>query len=400
MNDLYRETFDEIHASEALRQEVLNMTKQEKAIVKRQVPRMLLIAAIVVLVLAGTALAAAPGIRQWFSRQWTQETGQPIHTDQLGLIDQLSDAVGVSAASGGVTVTVDSVTRGEDVIWFLLELDGLPPEEVLERRLEEQFSAPEEPLPEEERETFTINDTEITISVSEEPQAPNITGSRVYSFGGQKISFDPAVSDPSQGYAWAFDQDELRADGSMMLLLEYCFSPIPEASLTDTLNITLEFSDLKWGVYRTAEIPLAEGPFTLELSLPAIKQVPPLTIGGGTARGEICLHDLGLQYWDRSTMGPYPSEEMAFQDIKVTSTSFQIYWADREQTERLQPCGDWYLIMADGTEALVDTSGSLYEDLPDGQRISWYHHPVPVNLRQVKSLEYRYWEEVQSFALK
>ena len=55
MNDLYWKTFDEIHASEALRQEVLNMTKQEKAAAKRQVPRILLITAIVVLVLVGTA---------------------------------------------------------------------------------------------------------------------------------------------------------------------------------------------------------------------------------------------------------------------------------------------------------------------------------------------------------
>ena len=59
MNDLYRKTFDEIHASDALRQEVLNMTKQERAMAKRQIPRMVLIAAIVVLALAGTALAAA-----------------------------------------------------------------------------------------------------------------------------------------------------------------------------------------------------------------------------------------------------------------------------------------------------------------------------------------------------
>ena len=139
MNDLYRKTFDEIHASAALRQEVLNMTKQERAAAKRQVPRMLLIATIVVLVLAGTALAAAaPGIRQWFSQQWTQETGRPIRTDQLGLIDQLSDAVGISAEFGGITVTVDSVTRGENVIWFLLEIDGdLPSREELETSLRE-----------------------------------------------------------------------------------------------------------------------------------------------------------------------------------------------------------------------------------------------------------------------
>ena len=126
-----------MHASEALRQEVLNMTGQETTTVKRQVPRMLLIATVVVLVLAGTALAAAvPGIRQWFSQQWRLETGRPIRTDQLGLIDRLTDAVGASAESCGITVTVDSVTRGEDVIWFLLEIDGdLPSREELEALL-------------------------------------------------------------------------------------------------------------------------------------------------------------------------------------------------------------------------------------------------------------------------
>ena len=126
------------------------MTKQEKAVVRRQIPRMVLIAAIVALVLAGTALAAAiPGIQEWFGQQWMKETGRPINTDQMGLNDQLSDAVGVSATVDGVTVTVDSVTRGEDVIWFLLRYDGLPPEEELERAL----GPIEKPQPKEESES-------------------------------------------------------------------------------------------------------------------------------------------------------------------------------------------------------------------------------------------------------
>lgn len=197
MNDLYRKTFDEIHASAALRQEVLNMTKQERAAAKRQVPRMLLIATIVVLVLAGTALAAAaPGIRQWFSQQWTQETGRPIRTDQLGLIDQLSDAVGISAEFGGITVTVDSVTRGENVIWFLLEIDGdLPSREELETSL---------------RETAELSENSLS--------ADSPVGCL---FENVELAFDPAVLAPQSGYSYGMEQAGVRADGSIMLLIEY-----------------------------------------------------------------------------------------------------------------------------------------------------------------------------------
>lgn len=394
MNNLYRKTFDEIHASEALRQEVLNMTKQERTATKRQIPRMLLIAAIVVLVLAGTALAAAlPGIQAWFSRQWTQETGQPIHTDQLGLIDRLTDAVGVSAESGGVTVTVDSVTRGEDVIWLLLEFGGLPPEEELEKA----FSALAEPQPEEDlqKEEYHIDGTDIVISVTSNAESIPATGPRGYFFGSRTMSFDPAVSDPGQGYSWETEQDELRADGSRMLLLKHRLTPIEGASLQDALDVTLELSDLSWGVFRSTAVPVAEGTFTLNFSLPAIKPAKPLTTGGGTALGE-----LTFDYWDTDAMGPPPMEEMAFRDIRATPTGLTVYWADREQTERLYTAGEWYLIMKDGTEVRVDTNGIMYSDLPGGEIVSRYLWPVPLDVRQAASLEYRYGADVQSFDLK
>ena len=249
MNDLYRKTFDEIHASEALRQEVLNMTKQEKAAARRQAPRMLLIAAIVALVLAGTALAAAvPGIRQWFSQQWTQETGQPIHTDQLGLIDQLSDAVGVSVESGGVTVTVDSVTRGENVIWFLLRYDGLPPEEELERAL----GPIEKPQPKEESESTvrkeTINGTEVSVGSAEDMWEYLVDGPRNYNFGRWNVTFDPEITDPLFSSTGGIRQTNDLQNGSMTVLLAHYPTLTGEATLLDALDVTLELPELKWGI--------------------------------------------------------------------------------------------------------------------------------------------------------
>lgn len=397
MNDLYRETFDEIHASEALRQEVLNMTKQEKAIAKRQIPRMLLIAAIVVLVLAGTALAAAaPGIRQWFSQQWTQQTGQPIHTDQLGLIDQLSDAVGVSAESGGITMTVDSVTRGENVIWFLLRYDGLPPEEELERAL----GPIEKPQPKEESESTvrkeTINGTEVSVGSAEDMWEYLVDGPRNYNFGRWNVTFDPEITDPLFSSTGGTRQSS-DPNGSMTILPAHYPTLTGEATLLDALDVTLELPELKWGIEGLKEIAVTKGPVALRFSLPAIKPAKPLTTGGGMARGRPLLD---VDYWDSSTMGPYPTEEMAFLGTQVTATGLTVSWAEEEQTMRLFTAGDWYLVMADGAEIRAETNLSMYNDLPDGQRVSQFVWPVPANLDQAKSLEYRYGEDVLPLELK
>ena len=375
MNDLYRKTFDEIHASAALRQEVLNMTKQERAAAKRQVPRMLLIATIVGLVLAGTALAAAaPGIRQWFSQQWTQETGRPIRTDQLGLIDQLSDAVGISAEFGGITVTVDSVTRGENVIWFLLEIDGdLPSREELETSL---------------RETAELSENSLS--------ADSPVGCL---FENVELAFDPAVLAPQSGYSYGMEQAGVRADGSIMLLIEY--RPFDgKCSFLEATAVTMELSDLEMGITSCGStVSVAEGPWKLTFALPAIDPPPSLTTGSGQAPGVVPLNR-NLSYGASLAMDPPGRETMAFQDIHVTPTGFTIFWSDPEQTTRLfPPPGLWYLVMADGSELRADPHGSVYDSLPDGQKATHYVWPVPVELTQAASLERRYKEEIQSFAL-
>lgn len=377
MNELYRKTFDEIHASAALRQEVMNMTKQEKTAAKRQIPRMLLIAAVVVLVLAGTALAAAvPGIRQWFSQQWTQQTGRPIHTDQLGLIDQLSDAVGVSARSGGVTVTVDSVTRGEEVIWFLLEIGGdLPSREELETRLKEAGELPEDGL-------------------SSDAPAGCL-------FETVELAFDPAVLGEKSGYSLSQEQAGARADGAMMLLMEY--QPLKgNRSLLEAAAVTMELSGLEMGITSCGTtVPVPGGPWELAFSLPAIEPPPSQTMAAGPGQTPgVAPLNRNVTYGESLAMDPPAREIMAFRDIQVTPTGFTILWSDPEQTTRLfPPPGLWYLVMEDGSELRADPQGAVYDDLPDGQRATRYRWPVPVDLTQAASLERRYKEEVQSFPL-
>ena len=57
MRTTYQRAFDHVTASDHLKKEVLEMTKQEQDILRRRIPRAVLIAAVLILVLAGTAVA-------------------------------------------------------------------------------------------------------------------------------------------------------------------------------------------------------------------------------------------------------------------------------------------------------------------------------------------------------
>lgn len=367
MNDLYRKTFDEVHASEALRQEVLNMTKQEKTVVRRQVPRMVLIAAIVVLALAGTALAAAlPGIQEWFSQQWTKETGKAIETDQMGIITGLTDDVGVSASADGVTVTVDSVTRGEGAMWFLIKVKGIPPEEELAARLAQQ-EAPE-------------------LDRSLLPEGWEPSPIREFDFLDMELTLTPALADEIHG--WGCHQQTCDENGTWSFLMT-CEAPADSLEITpmDAESVTLKLEGLRWGGrIGVGQILIAEGPWELTFSLSPIKQAASLTTGPCTLPAYLRTPD----GWDSTTMGTPPSENVAFQEIQVTATGCTLFWADLEQAERTHFAPSWSLVMKDGTELELDTSGRYYYEQPDGTAVTRKSWPVPVDLRQADTLKYTY----------
>ena len=128
MYEQYRETFDRIHASERLREEVLQMTKQERGVShKRRISRGILVAAVLVLALTGTTLAAVGmprTLRDWFAVEWQERTETDISQEQLALIDSLTQEVGVSDTQNGVTVTLDSITVGNSSMWMMLHVSG------------------------------------------------------------------------------------------------------------------------------------------------------------------------------------------------------------------------------------------------------------------------------------
>ena len=125
MENRYREMFDEVRASDRLRTEVLRMRERENGR-RGRLPAAALAAAVLAVILAGTALAVtSPTLRSWFSREWAARTGGSISENQALLIDSLTQEVGESAVSGGLTVTLDSVTVGGDVLWALVDVEGM-----------------------------------------------------------------------------------------------------------------------------------------------------------------------------------------------------------------------------------------------------------------------------------
>lgn len=126
----YKAVFDKIHASDRLRQEVWNMAKEERCIKKRRrLPKAALVAAVLVFILCGTGIAAVimpDTLQGWFGQQWEEDNKEFMSLEQTQQIETLTQAVGVSDTCSGVTVTLDSLTRGDSCLWMLVKVDAGP----------------------------------------------------------------------------------------------------------------------------------------------------------------------------------------------------------------------------------------------------------------------------------
>lgn len=99
---------------------------------KRQGTRPLraaMIAAALAAVLSMTAYAAYQGgilqsLSGLFAQGWQKTTGQELGEDQHRIIDSLTERIDQSVTVGDVTVTLDSITVGDGVIWAYLYATG------------------------------------------------------------------------------------------------------------------------------------------------------------------------------------------------------------------------------------------------------------------------------------
>jgi len=322
----------------------MNMTKQERTQVVRKISMSFIIAAVLAVLLAGTALAAVIGVpetlQDWFGQKWTEAGGgEEMPKEQSEIIDSLVQPIGVSDSSGGVTVTLDSAMPGEDFLWMLLSVEG-------GGKGDEEWM-------------YTFGHVELTgpFVDAHQPTAPGV----------------------GQGSSWGFpaDVNGVTKDGKLRILLYYRLSnnvPFQEGG-----EMELHLEDLVYET-RTTNITVKGGvghrewvlPFTLE---PVVDQ-PVLT-----AKGALVSQDR-------------EGDPVEIQEIRVTSTgmSFLLNSGFRSRDGYLFAplvTPDIALQLSGGTE--VRATGMHGTWTGEIEKSPWedrYHWELPVDLFKVESVRF------------
>ena len=374
MRTSYQRAFDHVTASDRLKKEVLAMTKQEKDILRRRIPRAVLIAAVLVLLLAGTAVAVSvPGIQDWFRQYWQEAAGDaPMKAEQREAIDRMTQPVGSSAgaagpetderpdpaepaapspsraegpasgataeASGGVqtpaaaggsgcaaeagaiTVTLDSVAAGEDQLWMLVHITGRTFEagKTYSFRRGELVGAPEKELP------------ELGIVIE----------------SGLRMSADGC---------------RVLEDGSLEMMFWYT-NPDPNSDLTDGGAMTLRLTDLM-----ADREPLVEGQWDLPFTLAETAPVPVIELE------DVKLPVEGLD------------DTVRVETLRVTSAGMELLFSTRYEGASLWP--DAALVLTDGTELQAMGAHGTWEGEAEKSRwIANYTWKVPAALEQAAAV--------------
>lgn len=376
MRTPYQEAFDHVTASERLKDEVLDMTKREKQDLCRRIPKFILIAAVIALLLAGTALAVnIPNLQDWFRQYWADATGEglmnPQQEEVMNSVTQSVDATSnmengaedtstedtfsedtlPEAASHGdaptqeadsagtadpsqspaagqapatsqvpnVTVSLDSVATGEDTLWMLVHVTGnYEPGKRYSFRRGELLGAPEKEF------------SELGITVSS-----GVTAERY----------------------------EILDDGSLQILLHYqCLNS--SADLTQGGTYELQLEDLMMD-----RNPIQKGQWNLSFSLDNVATSAPVVLDHVTLPVE------GLDGQDT----------VEFEEIRITSTGVRLVCQP-------QFCGyslwtDVALVLADGSEiAGFGGHGSWTGEADTSNWYSAYNWNLPVAVEQAVAL--------------
>ncbi len=378
MRTPYQEAFDHVTASKRLKDEVLDMTKREKQELRRRIPKFILIAAVIALLLAGTALAVnIPNLQDWFRQYWADATGEglmnPQQEEVMNSVTQSVDATSnMEDGSGGissettshndipsqaagnkdapdttqspsagqapaasqeptVTVSLDSVAAGEDTLWMLVHVSG------------------------------------------------NYEAGKRYSFGRGELLGAPEKEFSEFGITVSrgvvTEQCEILSDGSLQILLRYqCLNS--SADLTQGGTYQLQLEDLMM------ERDLVQaGQWNLSFSLDETTASVPVVLE------HITLPVEGLDNQDT----------VEFEEIRITSTGVKLVCQPQFSGYRLW--ADVALILADGSEISGSRGHSNWTG--DADKSNWftaYNWNLPVAVEQAIAL--RFGETVITFPQK
>ena len=423
MEELYKELFDDIHASDRLRQEVMSMTKQERRSIRKRISRTTLIAAAMAVLLAGTAVAAAlpggtiiwlgsgekkngetkeeitggilipedggepiilppeaydpepekpvetqpeatvpeqtgpeqpkleeqpapaapdtlPGLHE---KAWEEQKGQASMTEsQKQLIESLTVPVNASVTQSGVTVTVDTVTVGDRVLWALLKING----------------------------DFDVKNA----------------------FRGKVLdAFELHFYSPA-GEEWRTRQRGFGSD---------VWVPDGQGGLTTTLVIDADFEDPAVSMQNGCTVEASftdiivggryiQGTWTLRLDVPPVEKTGVLTVDSAEVaylysppfdedHPDMVLPD-GKKVWHR----PDSVDEERFTTVRNIKVSVDGVRYTVEDSRNAPSIGG--LILADGTEIGTDSISFISRSSGKPERV--YYWQLPVDLTQVVALRF------------
>lgn len=315
------------------KEEVSSMKQKNR----RRIPAAVLVAAALVIALAGTAFAAVfdlPDIlADWFGQRWEEEIEKPVEKEQLELLNRLTRPVGVSDTCGGVTITADSATVGDSSLWVLLVVDGL-----------------EGPLPE-----------------------PGEAGDwfHMYHTGMDRSDIAPLTQEAFKinGMGFGVYSSNVTEDGRLCLI--YCYEPqiSGSASLLDGCRVTFQTDEIGYG-----NETLAEGNWLLEFDLEPAEGTPVLT-----------LQD--VQFPAKYPHGGETEDVLIdMTEVRVSSTDVT-FRLDAGDSLRMAYQFDMTLLFRDGTE--INCTELPEMGSHDEEKNEWVvtkNLPLPIDLTQVESL--------------
>ena len=324
----YRKLFDQVHASQRLKEEVLRMREQRDGAPRRRVmPGAVLAAILAALVLAGTTLAAVGGsLGDWFTRRWGEATGGSMTQQQTRVIDSLTQKVGESRTSGDITVTVDSITVGGDVLWALVDVEGIGFDE-----------------------------------------------KKIYSFDRIGVEILPDPSEGAVGGAGCSMRSiGVTESGAVRMLLEYTgvFSTGNQLN-SGGYTLELRLHDLVRCRQGGEDTVIAQGAWRFSIPLTVESLSPVISIGSAVMEEEVLREgaDGALEKVTR---------EVELRDISLTATGVSF------RTDESCDLLDVAALFADGTEVVSRIGGG--SRMEDGTWYSSHQWPVPIDVEQVTAL--------------
>ncbi|MCD8345351.1 MAG: DUF4179 domain-containing protein [Oscillospiraceae bacterium] len=90
----------------------------------RRLPIILVTVVAVVLLMGAGVVAASDSIDSWFKYRWEKDTGEEMSDAQYEYVASLSQYIGLSQSSEGVTVTVDSAASGDNIVYILVYVES------------------------------------------------------------------------------------------------------------------------------------------------------------------------------------------------------------------------------------------------------------------------------------